>query len=223
MDKKVLGKIMKCLRLSASSEPHEAAAALRQAQALMRLHGVTDADLAVAAVQTERRPAGTGAQRPPQWYARLAKTVEATFGVAVLYNAAAREVEFAGIDSDAAIAAYAFCVLRRQVQSARRAYYVSLSVRLSVSSRTARADTYANAWVVAAAQELEALRPDRPAALALWLDRNGVTTQAGRQSSRPRNDRDVIAGWLDGAKARVRIGVGAEARQPAGRIVRLPN
>ena len=29
MDKKVLGKIMKCLRLSASSEPHEAAAALQ--------------------------------------------------------------------------------------------------------------------------------------------------------------------------------------------------
>lgn len=42
---KILDKIQKCLRLSKSSEPHEAAAAMRQAQAMMAKWSVSDAEL----------------------------------------------------------------------------------------------------------------------------------------------------------------------------------
>lgn len=38
-DQRILERIKKCLALSQSSEPHEAAAALRQAQKLMEMHG----------------------------------------------------------------------------------------------------------------------------------------------------------------------------------------
>lgn len=42
---KLISKIEKCLRLGKSSEPHEAAAALRQARKLMELHGVSEKEL----------------------------------------------------------------------------------------------------------------------------------------------------------------------------------
>lgn len=43
--KRALDKIQKCLRLSQSSEPHEAAAALRQAQALMQKFSIDENEL----------------------------------------------------------------------------------------------------------------------------------------------------------------------------------
>lgn len=49
MDKKAaIEKIRKCLALAKSANEHEAAAALRQAQALMRKYGVEDGDILMA-------------------------------------------------------------------------------------------------------------------------------------------------------------------------------
>lgn len=45
---KILDKIKKCLALSKSPEPHEAAAALRQARKLMEIHGIDEHDLSDA-------------------------------------------------------------------------------------------------------------------------------------------------------------------------------
>ena len=42
---KILDRIAKCMRLAKSAEPHEAAAALRQAQKMMELHAVSDGEL----------------------------------------------------------------------------------------------------------------------------------------------------------------------------------
>ena len=42
----IIGKIKKCLSLSQSDNPHEAASALRQAQALMRKHGLDEVTMA---------------------------------------------------------------------------------------------------------------------------------------------------------------------------------
>ena len=46
----IIGKIKKCLSLSQSDNPHEAASALRQAQALMRKHGLDEVAMANAEV-----------------------------------------------------------------------------------------------------------------------------------------------------------------------------
>ena len=51
---KLLSKIEKCLRLSKSSEPHEAAAALRQAQKMMELHGISEAELGAVGYGNEK-------------------------------------------------------------------------------------------------------------------------------------------------------------------------
>ena len=52
MDKeRILEKIKKCLALSKSANEHEAAQALKQAQALMREYGITDIEVELSAVK----------------------------------------------------------------------------------------------------------------------------------------------------------------------------
>ena len=62
----IIGKIKKCLSLSQSDNPHEAASALRQAQALMRKHGLDEVAMANAEVGEAFVDAtSTNATRPP--------------------------------------------------------------------------------------------------------------------------------------------------------------
>ena len=55
MDKeKILDKIKKCLALSKSANEHEAAQALKQAQALMEKHEVNAVDIALSEVSEQK-------------------------------------------------------------------------------------------------------------------------------------------------------------------------
>jgi len=57
----ILRKVKACPRLAASSNPNEAAAALRQAQAMMRAHGISWAGhLAGKAAKLHRGVNGSG-------------------------------------------------------------------------------------------------------------------------------------------------------------------
>ena len=69
MDKQTaIEKIRKCLALAKSANEHEAAAALRQAQALMRKYGVEDGDILMAEVSEARVKAGAKT-KPVKWKA----------------------------------------------------------------------------------------------------------------------------------------------------------
>ena len=54
---KIIDKIKKCLALSNSDNPHEAAAGLRQAQKLMQMHGLNELDIELSDVQEMRAKA----------------------------------------------------------------------------------------------------------------------------------------------------------------------
>ena len=82
---KLISRLKKCLALSASPEPHEAAAALRQAQKLMDSLDLTEADLlglemAEAVVKTRE---GFGACRTMNF---LTSIIMEAFGVEVIYQ-----------------------------------------------------------------------------------------------------------------------------------------
>lgn len=80
MDKnKAIEKIKKCLALGKSANEHEAAQALKQAQALMREYGISDADVALSDIKKHACTAKT-ANQIPGWQAWLANTVKAAFG-----------------------------------------------------------------------------------------------------------------------------------------------
>ena len=70
----IIEKIKKLLRLEMSSEPHEAALAMRRARELMDKHGVTQAEIAMSNIREQMTSAGNY-NRPPMYVALLAKTV----------------------------------------------------------------------------------------------------------------------------------------------------
>lgn len=70
---RIIDKIRKCLALSNSANEHEAAAALRQAQKLMELYRVSDAELLAAGVGEASTHAGAS-RKPSSWENGLAAT-----------------------------------------------------------------------------------------------------------------------------------------------------
>lgn len=85
IDDSILRRIEKCMRLSKSAEPHEAAAALRQAQKLMAMHGISDADLAGASYGCEAVETPIPARRAlPIFMDTLISLITRAFGVRVV-------------------------------------------------------------------------------------------------------------------------------------------
>ena len=81
IDPKILGKIKKCLALSSSDNPHEAAAAMRQAHALMAAHGVSAEQITMADIGEAHANSRTMARnKPAQWEGALAAMVGKAFG-----------------------------------------------------------------------------------------------------------------------------------------------
>ncbi|WP_066568117.1 DUF2786 domain-containing protein [Snodgrassella sp. CFCC 13594] len=162
MDKKTaLEKIKKCLRLAKSANEHEAAQALKQAQALMREHGVTDFDVVLSEV-TE-----AGVKTPvacPRWQHGLFNVCKKAFGCGgyiekdfdYLANRYTASYKFYGVAPKPELASYAYEVLLRQIRAARRQYIaIELKRVRSTKNKTYRADQFCEGWVVAVLNKVE--------------------------------------------------------------------
>jgi len=77
-NKKIIDKICKCLRLSESGNPNEAALALRQATRMMKKYGITDNQVMAAEVSESSTQAGQR-YNPPFWALALANLVADAF------------------------------------------------------------------------------------------------------------------------------------------------
>ena len=140
-------KIKKCLALSRSANEHEAAQALKHAQALMAQYGLTDWDVKSAAVSEQY---GKVPKAAPSWQWRLVHLCASVFGCD-RWHAADRSggrFVFCGINGRPELAAYAYEVLLRQLKTARRKYIkTALSHVLIARNKTARADLFCAGWV----------------------------------------------------------------------------
>lgn len=164
IDPKILKKIKKCLALSASPNPNEAAVAMRQAHALMRQHGVdvhhvtmSEIGEATAGIRTMSR------DKPANWEASLAATVGRAFGCQILisrsmypkeYRCYANQGEFIfiGQKAQAEIAAYTAEVLARKCKSARKKWITEHLAGLGgipggKTKATRMGDAFAEGWV----------------------------------------------------------------------------
>jgi len=149
---KIIAKVKKCLALATSSNEHEAAAALRQAQKLMQTHGISDLDIEHADIQEEAARAGA-MLKPARWEGELAVRVARAFDCKVFFGAGfvsgiGRWV-FVGATPSGEIARYAFEVLLRQAKKAR-AHYIKTALKRCTTTRTRRADLFCEGWVTAA-------------------------------------------------------------------------
>jgi hypothetical protein len=216
----ILRKIKACLRLAASSNPNEAAAALRQAQAMMRAYGITHAEaMEVGEAEVHTRARGAVPARSILWLATLAAR---GFGARIMifreqgWNTGSTVIRFYGCDGVAEIAAFAFTVLRRQLDADRLKHITRVRKR---GNREARGEMFALAWVNAVAH----LFPEATIADDKWLAVDEFMKarypDAGTSNGRDltargkTRDDDVWAGHYAGMKARLHRGVKGGAQR----------
>jgi hypothetical protein len=169
---KILDKIKKCLALSKSAYEHEAAAALRQAQSLMRLHEIDEAEIEDSKI-SEASASASAARRPASWETMLAGSVADAFGCVRLFGPATSGKGswcFVWAGCVPTVAQYAFTILLRQVKRARKAYSDTALRRCTQSRKTVRADMLCLAWVTTVdAQVTRFARPEEEAAISAYL------------------------------------------------------
>lgn len=151
---KILDKIKKCLALSASPEPAEAAAAMRQAQKLMELHGVAQSDLVAADLGKAEVRSRASVSRIKQWELDLFNLVGKAFGCRLLWaksrsylsgEAVFGKYIFIGLKTQVELASYTVTVLQRKLIKAR-AKFVQAHWATGRAA-TADADTFCRGWV----------------------------------------------------------------------------
>lgn len=145
---KIINKICKCLRLSESCNPNEAASALRQAHGLMKKYNVTE-DQIMAADVSEATVESVSRYNPPYWVLALSNIVAQAFECRVFVArrfGRRPEFRFIGMELSPEIASYTFTVLYRQLKQARRDFCHSLSVD-ERAEKDRRTDVFAQAWL----------------------------------------------------------------------------
>lgn len=158
-DERILDKIKKCLEMakSRSSNPNEAETALRQARKLMDLYSLEMGDV-LASMACEASVLAGSEGTPPAWRVRLVQVCAHAFGTRVIVScglfSAARFV-LVGCAAAPELTGYAYQVLERQLQRARREYLASQK-RCKRSTKVARGDAFANAWIDAVYSKIDA-------------------------------------------------------------------
>lgn len=164
----ILRKIRKCLALSASSNEHEAAAALRQAQKLMAEYGVNEATLAGADVGTADAESQRCTQ-PAGWEHMLAHMVAGVFGCQLIFRPGyfvehARSLSkrgcfvYIGLKTHVELAAYAHAVLRRQIEKGRVTHLDEYGWRYGTRGEKIAAGTaYCEGYIASVRSKVSAL------------------------------------------------------------------
>ncbi|MCE3004246.1 MAG: DUF2786 domain-containing protein, partial [Xanthomonadaceae bacterium] len=171
-------KLRACLRLAKSSNAHEAAAALRQAEALMRQYGLDAQDVDEPEyVKAEAKTRSRGGDVPDHVWI-LASLCGAAFGAtAVLDRHVGRTaITYVGHGSAPEIAAYAFEQLRRVMERASSKHLC----RVRKASRKAlRARAFGIGFVEGVMQNLEVrlVEDSERARRIAWLGGASTTTE----------------------------------------------
>ncbi len=219
---RVLVKIKKCLKLSASSNANEAAIALRQAQAMMAEYNISMDDVIAAEVSSSYAKSSVKTN-PSDWESYLAKAVAKAFGCEVLFNidwfGKPGSWLFIGVGSSPELACYTYQVLSRQLKKCRSVYTKIHLKRCKPATQKTRTNLYCCSWVVAATKKISAMVPDEAttSAIAAYIDKNYsyLTPLTPRSNKAPlrRNltYKDAEAGFLDGKSATLNRGMGGDA------------
>jgi len=220
MNEKILEKIKKCLRLAQSSNANEAAAALRQAQKLMDIHGISATDVQASDIESYSTKSGTG-MNPPSYVASLANIIALAFGANWLYRKSydlgrwVGSVEYYGCNGSAEVCGYAFEVLSRQLKRDRTKYLAKLSKSLKRATKMRRGDLYASAWVHVVSKQITphtrtSAESDAIKAYESARFRNGLTTSKAKDRTagmRPGDGKAIHQGLQDGSKIQFHQGV----------------
>ena len=223
-----LEKVRKCLALSRSANEHEAAAALRQAQALMRTHSIGDADVELADVaEFASRARSTALNR---WEVGLSTCIADAFGCDVFsiqqcnwigtHRRSTRDFVFVGVGGAEQVAGYAYTVLSRQCAAACLAHIARQPKACKPITKTARGDMFALGWVTGVSTLVQAFagHPGNKALIERYMAgaHPYMKVSKSRDTTVGRNTgyADRLAGFSHGRNADLKRGVGGAADRP---------
>lgn len=130
---RALDKIRKCLALSESSNENESAAAMRQAQALMKKYGLSSSDMSIFEVKEALIKIKYKA--PPEWFQHLGAVVAIAFGCSLFTKW--HHFIFVGPSACSEVAGYSLEVLRNQCE-ANKKRFLAKEMFVGVSPATKR-------------------------------------------------------------------------------------
>ncbi len=225
-NEKYLAKIKKLLNLARrSTNQHEAANAISQAQGLMRKHDLNEVDVDLLDVgESSSKGAPSNAVKIPGYAAMLAQMICHAFGVRCYhsYSVSRRIVVFYGPNERPQIAAYGFDVLSRQLVKARTEFIASQRKSIKRSTKTNRADQFCEGWVNGAYQVIESfiIRESEKTLMTAFYERlksnAGLSSIEARAAKSCRGDNDARgAGYKAGQEARLHHGVNGGQYEPA--------
>lgn len=220
-----LSKIKKCLALAKSSNPHEAAAGMRQAQKLMAEHGLSETDVTLADVG--EHGAKLRMKTITTWENLLARKVAEAFGCDFIIKTTARQIgylprsiqrdrsfNFIGVGAAPQVAAYAYEVLGRQCAKARSEHIAKQPKNCKPITKTARGDEFAFGWVMAVQALLDQVAGNEANKLlieqytqACYPDLTTANTK-DRTKGRNISTNDLHQGIQAGKSAQLNRGVG---------------
>lgn len=192
MDQRILDKIKKCLALAQSPEPHEAAAAMRQAQKLMDIHGVTHTHLAAADIGEVQVSSVVSVSVVNKWELSLMHMVAQAFGCKIMWTRSRSDYDdvfgkftFVGLKQQLELASYTAQVLQRRLVKARSAYQQTLTIT-DRKARTIKADSFALGWVAAVSKTVHNFA--NPAGVDTLIDDHvKLICNGGKAKTRARN------------------------------------
>lgn len=215
-------KVLACLRLSKSNNPNEAAAALRHAKALMLKYGLDESDALAAEIRDAEAKTGYRGGEAPKSLLVLGHLVAECYRCEFVisrrysFSSGTTVFRFFGAGADAEIAAYAFTVLRRQLQVAKRKHTARIRKRVN---REARGEEFAFGWLaeVRALLPSDAMPEDRAKAIELAIKQRVGETKptTGKEVAKSGKSTwaDREAGHHAGRTAHLHAGVSGEGQK----------
>lgn len=218
---RILDKIKKCLEMAKSktANPNEAEIALRQARALMDKYSLEMGDVLASMAGEHQVMAGSEGE-PPAWRVRLAQVCAQAFGCKVIISSSlltAPRFTYIGCAAAPELSGYAYQVLERQLQKARRDY-VATQKRCKLSTRRARGDAFANSWIDAVhakVQDFAGADDSVVEAIEAYTSKRYPNLQTAELKRRKLSARDhsaAEAGYRAGKSAQLHHGIGADQR-----------
>lgn len=157
---RILDKIKKCMEMAKSktANPNEAETALRQAHKLMEAYNLELGDV-LASMACEVRVEAGSEGTPPTWRVRLAHVCAHAFGTRMITSLSpffGARFYFIGCAAAPELTGYAYQVLERQLQKARRAFLSEPNQkRCKRATKVARGDHFANGWIDAVYRKVD--------------------------------------------------------------------
>lgn len=228
---RILRRIKKCLALSKSSNEHEAAAALRQAKAMMEKHGITLHDAELPSIEVLDTSAGKHSRARytiPEKH--LINVICSFFGCSVVFSNSHPVI--AGEAPAPEICSYAIHVLVRQIQVNRKdslKEFENQHFKLKPSEAKTFNRSYGIAWVAAvsekvrefASQITEQIRDAQDQAIRTHfnMDVGGEFREVNKPKIKdsPLETYALGKGWNDGKQANIQSGMSGQ-QSPVKRL-----